>query len=295
MTLVTGTVPTVPVVSRADAATPQFRSEYILAGRPVIVTDLLREVTGLDHVVRRVGPGLRLVRIYGEERVTSPRDLWDRYCDFVSIETTEYVKWLKNGEAKKKHAYLAQVDLTGTQLDDDVEGSVGDVFRSLFPSQASGLNLWLGPGGHREPLHFDPADGMLVQLIGTKRVRLVSPRLSRALYPFSLFSKIRPWFSRVSLAEPDLVSFPRMGEALATMIEVDLQAGQGLYIPAGWWHEVESIGNSLTCSVNKFFVVRPKRRLLSVRWGLPLYAAMLNKRLVLAIERLFRRPDRAQT
>ncbi len=285
---------TLNVATVEEAKSPEFQAEYVRSGRPAVV-EFGRSGCDrtLDEFLSLIGPEERAVRVYGEERIGTRRDQWEGYCDFVRLNPADYASWIRDGTARKRHAYMAQVDLTGTALEAQVAAWTGGFLDKLFPSAMSGFNFWLGPGGHVEPLHYDPADGVLLQLSGTKRVRLVPPQFSRALYPFPVWSRIRPWFSRVELSEPDFESFPRAREALAAMTETELKAGQGLFIPAGWWHEVSSLGEDWTCSVNRFFAVRPLRRLLGVYRGVPLYAAMANRKIVVAVEDVFRKRDAA--
>lgn len=287
---------TLHVATVEEAKSSEFVAEYIHRGRPVIIEFGDSECDrSLDEFTSLIGSEGRAVRVYGEERIRSNRDQWDGYCDFVQLNPAEYATWIRDGTAKRRHAYMAQVDLTGTALETRVSMWTQGFLDALFPSAISGFNYWLGPGGHVEPLHYDPADGVLLQLSGAKKIRLVPPQFSRALYPFPVLSRIRPWFSRVELSRPDFESFPRAREAVDAMTEIDLQAGQGLYIPAGWWHEVSSLGDDWTCSVNRFFAVRPLRRLLAVHRGVPLYAAMTNRKIVVAIEGVFRKRGAARS
>ena len=45
----------------------------------------------------------------------------------------------------------------------------------------------------------------------------------------------------VSLKSPDLARFPRFAEALRHSQQAELEPGDALYIPYGWWHHVESL------------------------------------------------------
>jgi len=47
--------------------------------------------------------------------------------------------------------------------------------------------------------------------------------------------------SLVSLHEPDFERFPRFRQALEQAIVEDLEPGDAIYIPALWWHHVESL------------------------------------------------------
>jgi hypothetical protein len=50
-----------------------------------------------------------------------------------------------------------------------------------------------------------------------------------------------PPISMVSLKNPDLARFPRFSAALAASQSAELGPGDALYIPYGWWHQVESL------------------------------------------------------
>ena len=58
-------------------------------------------------------------------------------------------------------------------------------------------------------------------------------------------------FSRIDLTQPRdqlLQQFPRFAAVADTMIECTLRAGEMLYLPAGWFHEVSSFGASTESS-----------------------------------------------
>jgi hypothetical protein len=88
-------------------------------------------------------------------------------------------------------------------------------------------------------LHFDLTENFLVVLRGTKRVLLFAPSESRHLYPFPVTAKT-PHMSHVDPIAPDLAAFPDYAQARG--VEVELAAGEMLYVPAFWWHHVRSYG-----------------------------------------------------
>jgi hypothetical protein len=45
------------------------------------------------------------------------------------------------------------------------------------------MNIWLGPGGTRSPLHNDPYENIFAQVIGYKYFRLYPPRMTERVYP----------------------------------------------------------------------------------------------------------------
>eukprot|EP00850_Spirogloea_muscicola_P008862 SM000048S16574 [mRNA] locus=s48:533740:534784:+ [translate_table: standard] len=119
-------------------------------------------------------------------------------------------------------------------------------------------NVWMGPAGTATPLHRDPYHNLLVQVWGSKYVRLYSPASSTALHPFAAPLHLR----NTSQARPtaDLhfqlqVNVEAAGAAgqwpgfgAAPFWECHLQPGEGLYIPLKWWHYIRAVDNSLSIS-----------------------------------------------
>ncbi len=103
-------------------------------------------------------------------------------------------------------------------------------------SAPQGVSLWLGPEGTITPPHFDPHNVLLVQVEGSKRVRL-APRVHAALA-----GKLDGYYLDGSLDDV-------MGERV---LSVELHAGEALFIPAAWFHEVTSLSPSLTLSFISF-------------------------------------------
>lgn len=101
-------------------------------------------------------------------------------------------------------------------------------------------NLWISPGGITVGLHYDNAENFNFQLRGEKIFTLYPPGV-RAYYPMPMFSQTAH-ISRVFREgpNPDLSKFPRFDPSKAVRIE--LRAGDVLYLPAYWWHQVESLG-----------------------------------------------------
>lgn len=117
------------------------------------------------------------------------------------------------------------------------EVPVGLPDRSLLKQ----VNLWYGPGGTLSPLHFDESHNFLHQHYGHKRVHLVSPEFYGELQPGAPGSKFR---HMSQLDDATLMETLRSGVVAAA--EVELRAGDVLFIPAYWWHRVEALDVSVS-------------------------------------------------
>jgi hypothetical protein len=90
--------------------------------------------------------------------------------------------------------------------------------------------------------HFDLFENIACVVGGRRRFTLFPPEQASNLYlgPVDFTPSGVP-VSMVSLLEPDLARFPRFAEALRHAQSAELGPGDGLYIPYGWWHHVQSL------------------------------------------------------
>ncbi|MES2077573.1 MAG: cupin-like domain-containing protein [Pseudomonadota bacterium] len=102
--------------------------------------------------------------------------------------------------------------------------------------------FWLGPAGTVTPLHCDYDDNIFAQIWGTKRIFLSPPHHDEFLYPREANAIL--FGSPVDPEAPDFEKFPLAREAL--MIEVIVNPGDLLYVPAGWYHQVRALTFSLS-------------------------------------------------
>ena len=100
--------------------------------------------------------------------------------------------------------------------------------------------LWLG-NAFVTPAHIDELDNLACVVGGRRRFTLFPPEQVHNLYIGPLdFTPAGAPVSLVSLRAPDFERFPRFRDALAAAQVADLEPGDALFIPAVWWHHVES-------------------------------------------------------
>ncbi|MBD2777689.1 cupin-like domain-containing protein [Iningainema tapete] len=258
-------------IQRVDGAslTPEvFFHDYQKTGVPVVITGLIQECDwDLEYLCENLGEQRFLLRSYGKERYQQDKRQWVNIgsgVDAQNLPFTEFAKMLRNRQAHEKDIYLAKCSIQNTPLAQTQSFHLGAKLGLNEP--VSDLNIWIGPSGHVESLHYDPVDGTLMQLHGAKKVVLFPPSQLSNLYPFPIYIhlrhglKLRSWFSQVYPEKPNFQSFPKLEKALKYKIEVILNRGEILYIPSGWWHEVTALGDEMVCSVNRFWRIRPVSR-----------------------------------
>jgi lysine-specific demethylase 8/hypoxia-inducible factor 1-alpha inhibitor (HIF hydroxylase) len=239
-----------------------FYHEFQRQNKPVILTDAFNDNIPVDaeKLTSFVGEMEVSVRVYGPERFSTPKVEWKNYCEMRRMSVKEYCRLLRNGEAKRDSIYLAMVDMGATPFRQVVGPGIDLIAAKtgLRRQMPNDVNVWVGPGGHVEPLHYDGQDGTLSQFRGTKRVSLFPPSVQEGLYPFEMSHVgLRPNFSQVYIDKPDFEKHPLLRTALSERKTVELAEGETLYMPVGWWHEIEALGHDYICSVNRFWKVDP--------------------------------------
>ncbi|KAL2766314.1 bifunctional peptidase and arginyl-hydroxylase JMJD5 isoform 2 [Daubentonia madagascariensis] len=106
------------------------------------------------------------------------------------------------------------------------------------------INAWFGPQGTVSPLHQDPQQNFLAQVIGRKYIRLYSPQESEALYPHD--THLLHNTSQVDVENPDIEKFPKFTEA--PFQSCVLSPGEILFIPVKYWHYVRALDLSFSVS-----------------------------------------------
>jgi hypothetical protein len=232
-------------IPRMSAASADFYRGYYLRNRPVVLTDLHdSEAAPFTWTFERIaatfadaaitvmrGPALEPGFLFNEARKRETTTL-GRYIGQIL-------------EADGDDSYL-------TSDNDAVSGPLLEVAAELHPpthlirgASRSEATLWMGPKGAYTPLHYDPANVLLVSLLGIKRVRLAAPYD----FPF-MYVEGEQRYSRVDPRKPDLVNFPLFRHA--RIHDVLVRPNEGLLLPAGWWHAVESVEASLSVSLTGF-------------------------------------------
>ncbi len=103
------------------------------------------------------------------------------------------------------------------------------------------VSLWLG-NRVTVPAHQDWPRNIACCVSGRRRFTLYPPEAVGDLYigPLDLTPAGQP-ISLVDATAPDLQRFPRYAAAQARAQDLTLEAGDAIYIPSQWWHQVQAL------------------------------------------------------
>ncbi|PNW45150.1 UNVERIFIED_CONTAM: transcription factor jumonji jmjC domain-containing protein [Euhalothece sp. KZN 001] len=273
---------TIPKLDISQLSPERFVELYQKNNQPVVLTGLLGKDTNwnLDYLCQAIGEEEFFVRYYGQKRYQEEKQKWNSIGSGVAVTPmlfNQYAEMLRTGEAKKEDVYLAKASLKNTPLNE--VNSLQELGTKLNLKPLTEYRMYMGHGGHTASLHYDIVDGTLCQMYGKKRVILFPPTVTKQLYPFPIWThlrhglKLRACYSRVDLMNPDYQQFPEFKEAQKYQETIILEAGEVLFIPVGWWHEITTLeAEEMSCSVSRFWQVAStaKNYLSWQRWRLVL-------------------------
>lgn len=182
---------------------------------------------------------------------------------------TLFLDWMRAAETAPQSArlYLAQCQLLDLPPILRRDFPTPDLVAQAGKGDVYDTNVWIGHPPTYTPLHRDPNPNLFVQLAGQKVVRLLPPADGLAL-----FSAVRGRLGKSggkdaaafrgeemmqgqerALLDEMVWGVPVSAGTEGSGYEASLEAGDGLFIPKGWWHSIKGIGEGVTASVSVLF------------------------------------------
>ncbi|VAH80517.1 unnamed protein product [Triticum turgidum subsp. durum] len=234
---------------------------------------------GLDYLLEKVGPDVAVEAMmsstghvfYGDlrshERVSIPFSTFMHSCKSylghlnaagdsskdkaIEEEPTCSEEMCSAISENSEQLYLAQVSILNTENKErcSLEVLKVDIQEPIFlkGKPFSSINFWMSRAHMRSSTHYDPHHNLLCVVAGCKKVTLWSPSASPFLYPMPVYGEASN-HSCVSIEEPDYSSYTRAKYMKEYSERVVLNCGDALFIPEGWYHQVDS--DDLTIAIN---------------------------------------------
>lgn len=232
---------------RSGVGRDEFLNRYYSQNTPVILTDVCdrwpaRFRWNEAYLVDRLGQ-IDVQVMIGRDADADYEINADEHKSRMPFD--QYVDWV-NSTDRSNDAYLvANNGLLSTDAGAVLWNDFDLDERYLEPDpDRSHAFLWYGPAGTVTPLHHDNCNVLFSQVIGSKHFILIP-----ALEIHRMYNEVAV-YSDVDPLDPDLDEFPLFADA--QQLHVDVGPGDTLFIPAGWWHHVQSLEPSISISFTNF-------------------------------------------
>ncbi|GGB16630.1 cupin-like domain-containing protein [Puia dinghuensis] len=229
---------------RTNLSYEEFKNEYLIPRKPVIITDATaawKASTWTPEFFRERYPDKMLSTDQGEMRMGD-------FIDAITNNSDTPGPFLREQPLKDVFPDLIDhVEPTPSYVTPNWLGGnylVGSVTRRLNRESHIEVNFC---GRRIFPyLHIDDlgVHAFITQHYGDKELIIYPPDQEPFLYrkPDTRFSEI------VDVDNPDLEKYPLF--AKATAIRVVVKAGESAFMPSGWWHTTRVPGTSLSTVIS---------------------------------------------
>lgn len=280
-----------------DSFLEHFRRDYYSAQKPVVLKNLVRHYPAvakwqdLQYLEGAVGQDVPCdVEMGGPyntsfeqdegdddaaKKLTVPFESYIAYLElwkeeYGELDEQEDLKEDTNNLPTEQLLYMAQNDFHGfgDQISRDIEIPSFCTDGTCGEGHLYNTNFWIGPRGCVSPMHYDPLDNILMQLVGRKRVTLLSTTIpnegSGGNEEHEIDSKTVLYVgddhgqqyntSSIDIEKPhsiDTDKYPLFNQAIPHFKTALLHPGDALFIPSKYWHHVRSL--TLSMSLNAWW------------------------------------------
>ncbi|MBU6184033.1 MAG: cupin-like domain-containing protein [Rickettsiales bacterium] len=217
-----------------------------------------------DWPARKIWDLEYLNNVVGEKAIRIGKLNKNNVVSYDSIETQrmyDFLQYLKHYQNTPKKLDLNKIYLITSRLaahekarDVHLPELLKDIEVPCFIpyNKLWEINLWMGIGGNRSNLHFDPEENLLTMIKGSKNIVLFPPISTKFLYQNNT-KKTKTLESHVNIFNLDRKMYPLVDHAI--YYQTHLIEGESLYIPSGWWHAVES-SQDINIAINFWWLVK---------------------------------------
>ncbi|MFE6925379.1 cupin-like domain-containing protein [Nocardia sp. NPDC057663] len=214
-------------------------SEYIANREPAFFPGLAADWPAVHRwdfeFLGRLRPEMSIELVRGDRESGATR--------FTESTLGAYMELLMHDDPGEESLYLKEFNLLRRfpQLQADISAR-----KRLFPRQVVSPppGVWVGPARARTGAHYDLLGNIAVVIRGNKRFRIAPPGFVEEADALS--TKYDPWARLSALPLVEIAAARTNSEG--RLYEVELGAGDALYVPDHWWHEVYNRSASILLS-----------------------------------------------
>jgi ribosomal protein L16 Arg81 hydroxylase len=234
-------------IDRIHAPTQEaFLEHYLKLEKPALITGILEHEPAMQKwtpdYFKKIS-GQTVVRVeHGNVLQNSPTYSHLKLGDFLNkmVGQPSLHSYTELFSAANPVQYLAYFDIFKFLPD-----LKADISFPLWKGRRTIPIAWIGPPGTFTGLHWDILPNLFAQIYGKKEFILYPPNQSPFLYPSKKYD-VGSVLSSVDSRKPDYAAFPLFKHAQG--IRVIVEAGQVLFTPRGWWHQVCGLEASISIS-----------------------------------------------
>ena len=256
--------------SLGNASVPNFQQQCFLPEEPAIIKHAFHDIPAVTKWFSKSGAAsaLQLEYLRPYQDAIMPMELTRETGGKVSFDRADamfslFLRWKNVVESNNSgRLYIAQAPLRNLPPGLQQDLPTPELVSKAGRGDTYDANLWMGSSPTYTPLHKDPNPNLFVQLAGYKTVRLMLPEaghrvfesVQRALGERASSSfrgnemmqgEERGLLERYIWGEVD--TGDRLGATAG--LEARVEAGDGVFIPKGWWHSIKGTGTGITASV----------------------------------------------
>ena len=228
----------------------RFRNEIVEECRPAILRGLVgnwplvragaRSAGALRDYVLRFDNGGRMEAFFGERAIAGKYYYGEDLKGFnFERRQMRFSEALDAIVANLDQPQLPSVYVGSIHIDDFLPGMSGENPMPLLPQGAS-PRIWLGHASNVS-CHYDAFENIACVVAGKRRFTFYPPELIGDLYvgPIDNTMAGQP-VSLAASSPPDDLKFPRFKAVRDRALVAELDAGDALFLPKLWWHQVEA-------------------------------------------------------
>jgi hypothetical protein len=241
----------IPEVSRCDDAA--IRRDVLSGVKPVVLRGLIEHWPAVRHGRTSPAAVLDYLRRFDSgglvNAILMPPEVRGRLGYNAAMSGFNFVRnrvtLTSVGEQILRYGAFARPPAVAAQaarIDECLPGFVDENPLTLLDPSVR-PRLWLG-NTILTPAHVDETHNIACVVSGRRRFTLFPPEQIENLYIGPVdFTPTGAPIALPSLTEPDFEQYPRLRLALQHAHVTELEPGDALYIPALWWHQVESLSS----------------------------------------------------
>ncbi|SET96697.1 cupin-like domain-containing protein [Hymenobacter actinosclerus] len=247
---------------------PDFHERFVKTNTPVLIRNMAQQWRALHawneaEYFEGIENGVKLATKVGD--VSKGQREMVLLSNYVR-QLQDYEACIARGEEARRPAYLHDVPIFNL-----IPGLIKDIMP--FPTELlpewyheqwyNYIQFFMGATGSLTPLHFDTlcTHNLFFQVAGRKRFLLIPPNQKEKCY-------VEGWrWARFDPNQPDYEKFP-LAQGVNVM-EVELDAGDILFMPSGTLHQVHGLSYSVSFNIDWHTTKSARKGVMSVFRGAP--------------------------